>query len=79
MAGVKFEKGSKEWDMFMDFWKLCQKYWEPEETEEYWYSLVDDINSFYQKHNTSFAKKLYWSLHQELEQKLKEKRKHEYV
>ena len=34
MAEVKFAKGSEEWQMFMDFWALCQKYWEPEETDE---------------------------------------------
>ena len=72
MAEVKFEKGSEEWEMFMDFWKMCQKHWIPDETEEYWIALADDINEFYKKHKTSFAKRLYWALHQEMEQKMKD-------
>ena len=74
MAEVKFEKGSKEWDMFMDFWKMCQKHWIPDETEEYWIALSNDINDFYKKHKTSFAKRLYWALHQEMEQKMKDRK-----
>ena len=74
MAEVKFEKGSKEWEMFMDFWKMCQKHWIPDETEEYWIALSNDINDFYKKHNTSFAKRLYWALHQEMEQKMKDRK-----
>ena len=71
MAGVKFEKGSKEWEMFMDFWKLCQKHWVPEETEEYWSTLADDIDTFYKKHKNPFARKLYWAFHKELEERMK--------
>lgn len=74
MAEVKFEKGSKEWEMFMDFWKMCQKHWIPDETEEYWIALSNDINDFYKKYKTSFAKRLYWALHQEMEQKMKDRK-----
>lgn len=70
MAAKRFEKGSEEWNMFMDFWKLCQKYWEPDETEEYWESLAKD--GFYEKYNTPFSRGLFWTLHKELERKLKE-------
>lgn len=74
MAAKRFEKGSGEWNMFMDFWKLCQQHWEPEETEEYWQKLIDDIDSFYKKYQTPFARKLYWALHQEMEEKLRKEK-----
>lgn len=72
MASVKFAKGSEEWQMFMDYWTLCQKHWIPDETEEYWQGLIDDINVFYKKYNAPFAKGLYQALHDELERKMKD-------
>ena len=35
MASVKFSKGSEEWQMFIDYWNLCQKHWQVESTDEY--------------------------------------------
>ena len=43
MAEVKFAKGSEEWQMFMDYWALCQKCWEPEETDEWWEEALGKI------------------------------------
>jgi hypothetical protein len=47
MASVKFDKGSEKWMMFMDFWKLCQKHWEPEDNDEYWDNLINDCDDFF--------------------------------
>lgn len=58
MASKKFNKGSEEWIMFMDFWNLCQEYWEIEDTDEYWENLVKNADIFYRKHNHRFAREL---------------------
>lgn len=50
MAGVKFEKGSREWYMFQDYWKLCQKYWIPESNDEYWDQMYAEISGFMGKY-----------------------------
>ncbi len=50
MAGVKFEKGSKEWYMFHDYWKLCQKFWVPEDNDEYFEAVVRETDKFYKKY-----------------------------
>lgn len=77
MAGVKFSKGSEEWQMFMDYWALCQKYWEPEDEDAYWTSLAKETNDFYKKHGTDFAKALGLALLNEAEGRWKTKSKKE--
>lgn len=74
MGAQKFEKGSEEWQMFMDYWELCQKHWIPDDTDEYWQGLIDGINAFYKKHNTPFARGLYYALHCEIERRAGEGR-----
>lgn len=58
MAAVKFQKGSEEWQMFMDFWKLCQDYWKIEESESYWSDMIRDSSAFSEKYGSEFAKRL---------------------
>ena len=65
----KFAKGSSEWMMFMDFWTLCQKYWEPDDNDDYWESVVKETDVFYRKYNSEFAKSLALTLVNELERK----------
>lgn len=48
----KFEKGTKEYQMFLDFWNLCQKHWEPERSDEYWNLLIADVDDFVKRHKT---------------------------
>lgn len=43
---VKFQKGSEEWQMFMDFWALTQNTWGIENTEEYWESVKNSVEAF---------------------------------
>lgn len=50
MASVKFEKGSREWYMFQDYWKLCQKFWIPENNDKYWDDMVKESREFMKKY-----------------------------
>lgn len=52
MASVKFGKGTEEWLMFMDFWNLCQKHWQVEETDEYWDNIIADASEFSEKYKS---------------------------
>ena len=65
----KFAKGSSEWMIFMDFWTLCQKYWEPDDNDDYWELVVKETDVFYRKYNSEFAKSLALTLVNELERK----------
>ena len=58
MAAVRFQKGSEEWMMFGDLYKLMQDYWEPEETDEYWLSLSASVRDFHDKYQTEIAREL---------------------
>ena len=71
MAAQKFDKNSEEWIMFMDYWQLCQKYYIPENTEEYWENLREDGKLFVKKHRNSFARELFMAFHNEMERKVK--------
>lgn len=51
MASIKFEKTDKEWLLFTEFWKLCQKYWVPENDDSYWDDVIDDTTKFINKYN----------------------------
>ena len=70
----KFAKGSSECMMFMDFWTLCQKYWEPDDNDDYWESVVKETDVFYRKYNSEFAKSLALTLVNELERKSRQRK-----
>ena len=73
MAAKKFLKGSEEWMMFMDFWKLCQDYWEPEESQEYWENASESIMSFGRKYESMiFARIIALAFMDYLENKAKQ-------
>ena len=42
----RFEKGSLEFQMFGEYYKLCQKHWINDNTQEYYDSLVEDCEAF---------------------------------
>lgn len=72
MAEVKFEKGSIEWQMFQDYYKICQKRWLPEKTETYWNELRDDVCRFSTSYGqVELAKHLMVALFDAMEEKLK--------
>ena len=50
MAQVRFQKGSEEWLMFMDYWNLCQNFWKEESGDDYWQSAIDSANAFITKY-----------------------------
>ena len=44
---VKFEKGSREWQLFMGLWDLCQKYWKVEpDNDDFWNAFILDSDNF---------------------------------
>ena len=53
MGSVTFGKTSSEWQMFRDFWNLCQKYWAPEKNDEYWEELINSGDAFCKKYGNS--------------------------
>lgn len=69
-AEQRFVKGTEEYELFNDFWKLCQSFWIPEDTDEYWKKLHDACVDFGQ-HGT-FAKTLALAYMIEMEKKIKE-------
>lgn len=73
MAEQKFTKGSEEWVMFNDFWKMCQSFWMPEDNDTYWQKLHDAAQEF-GKHSR-FARFLALGFISEMEQKLKDSKK----
>ena len=70
----KFAKGSSEWMMFMDYWTLCQKYWDPYDNDDYWELVVKETDVFYRKYNSEFAKSLALTLVNELERKSRQRK-----
>lgn len=78
MASKRFEKGSEEWQMFTDFWKICQQFWEPEDKDDYWDKVVDATGEFYRKYkvnNDIFARKIALAFVDIIEEKAKQERK----
>lgn len=69
MAAVKFAKGTEEWQMFQDYWNLCQSVWDVEESDEYWQEVVERAEGFFQKYKTDFSKALSLALVNALERK----------
>ena len=54
MGSVKFEKGSQEFLFFSEFWQMVQKYYEPDDTDEYWENLDDHANNLANKYDNKF-------------------------
>ena len=76
MASVKFQKGSEEWAMFNEYWSLVQKYYIPEDTDQYWDDVIADMNRFAKKYaSVPLARKITMAFMQTLEDKYKKQRK----
>ena len=71
MGNVKLLKGSEEFEMFQDYWKLMQSVWNVEDTKEYWNKVIKDIDRFHSKYQTEFSKELSLALANELERRAK--------
>lgn len=78
VASKRFEKGSEEWLLFMDFWKICQEFWQPEENDEYWEKVIETTSEFHKKYKTNndiFARKIALAFVDTIEEKAKQARK----
>ena len=51
-------KQDAEWQMFADYYKIYQDFYTPEDSDEYWKSLVAEADKFYKKYNTQYAKSI---------------------
>lgn len=57
MAEKKIEKGSDEWQFFQDFWKFRQKYYIPDNEEDWIVEMMNAGEMIIEKYkNTDFAK-----------------------
>ena len=50
MAEIKFQKGSEEWLMFQEYYKIIQKYYIPESNDIYWDSVFEEMDGFCKKY-----------------------------
>lgn len=76
MASARFEKGSEEWLMFKDYWKLCQKYWGVENSDQYWDELIEECNEFFKKYEIiPLARKISMAFLDTQEEKYKNNKK----
>ena len=50
MAEKNFTKNSPEWNMFRDFYKICEQFWLPEKSDAYWKSLANAGDEFVAKY-----------------------------
>ena len=75
MPNTKFEKNSQEWNMFKDYYRLCEQYWQIEQgNDEYWENFVKDIEDFHKKYESiSLSKRIVLALVEDLEEKSKQK------
>lgn len=69
MASQRFEKGSEMFFMFQDYWKLVQKFYIPEDNDQYWADFHESVNDFYRRYHTEYAKSLATSFIDELDRK----------
>jgi hypothetical protein len=47
---MALERGTEEFELFGDYFKICKKHWQVESTDEYWENLIDDCNEFCEKY-----------------------------
>ncbi len=45
-----FDKNGVERKMFADFYKMCEKYWTPDASDEYWSAVVKASDEFNDKY-----------------------------
>ncbi len=69
------KKGTEEFEMFRDYWKMLEENWGVEDTEIYWNKVIEDTKAFYGRYKTEFSKELALALINELERKAKNEKK----
>lgn len=68
----KIGKNEKEFKMMAEWWNLYQKYYIPEDTDEYWTDIHNAIIDFVKKYDSDFAKDLCMAIYDELERRYKQ-------
>ena len=51
-------KADEEFQMFADYYKMYQDFYEPEDNDNYWQALARAVDEFYKKYKTKLAKDL---------------------
>lgn len=46
----EFKKGSLERAFFSEFYELCEKYWVPDDSDDYWKSMIRDTEVLNEKY-----------------------------
>ena len=74
-----FEKGTFEQKAFAAFWELCQAFWIPEASDEYWEQYIAAANDFFNNYGSknTLARACTKELTNYLERKYKEETKDE--
>lgn len=75
MSAIKLQKGTEEFEMFRDYWKMLEENLGVEDSEAYWNKVIEDTDAFYRKYETEFSKELALALINELERKAKDEKK----
>lgn len=75
MSAIKLQKGTEEFEMFRDYWKMLEENWGVEDTEIYWNKVIEDTKAFYGRYQTEFSKELALTLINELERRAKSAKK----
>ena len=72
MAEIKFQKGSEEWLMFQEYYKIIKKYYIPESNDSYWYAVVEEMDGFCKKYQqVPLARKMAMAFLKTMEEELK--------
>lgn len=54
---MALEKGTEEWMFWSDLFQLCKKYWDVQETDEYWTNLMDESEKLNEKYKSIVSEK----------------------
>lgn len=69
MARKNIQSGSEEFELFRDFWNLYKENAIVENNNAYFEKIMQDIDKFYQKYQTPFARDLGVAIANEMERK----------
>lgn len=73
MGSKRFEDGTKERQMFQDFWQLCQKFWAVEGRDAYWEEALAETKKFSDKYRgDAFAEEVSVAFLRSLERRQEE-------
>lgn len=75
MAGKKFEKGSEEWQFFMDYYQFRQKYYYADNCDEWYQEMMQAGESIIDKYSgmefSEYAKELIFDHFADVERRMR--------